>query len=76
MPESDFDNLKSRVDNHDSELSTHMTDIVNLKRRVDALEKDVKTLVFLCHYIREFAHVHPGKEDALEKFNAAFSELM
>jgi hypothetical protein len=73
-----LDDLKEKVASLDREMSERTTEIVNLERRVGVLEQDVKTLVFLCHYIRGFSNPPqgPGPAESFEKFNVAFSELM
>jgi hypothetical protein len=75
MPQED---LKEKVESLDGEMSERTTEIVTLERRVAVLEQDVKTLVFLCHYIRDFSdrRVSPAADASFEKFNVAFSELM
>jgi hypothetical protein len=75
MPQDD---LKDTVEKLDKEMTDRTTDIVTLEGRVRVLEQDVKTLVFLCHYIRDFTtvRVSPAADASFEKFNVAFSELM
>jgi hypothetical protein len=73
-----LDDLKDTVEKLNAEMSDRTTDIVYLERRVGVLEQDVKTLVFLCHYIRDFStvRVSPAADASFEKFNVAFAELM
>ena len=73
-----LNDLNEKVADLDKEMSERTTDIVNLERRVGTLEQDVKTLVFLCHYIRGFSNPPAGPKPAesFEKFNVAFAELM
>ena len=72
------DDLKEKVASLDEEMSTRTTEVVTLERRVGVLEQDVKTLAFLCHYIRGFSNPPQGPKPAesFEKFNVTFSELM
>jgi hypothetical protein len=76
MSEDDLINLKHLVDNHEEELTDQTKVIEELKERVSVLERDVKTVVMLCHRLRVFKHLHPGLEAEEEKFSVEISPLI
>ena len=60
MSEDDLIDLQHQVDNHENELDRQTKEVKKLQERVEVLEKEVKTLAFVCHYLRGFANPAVG----------------
>jgi hypothetical protein len=76
IPSDDLVNLIHQVVNHEEELTEQTKIIKKLEQRVSVLEKDVKTLIYLCQRLRLFAHLHPGVEKRRDEFDVALAKLL